>query len=199
MLNKHYGSAVQPWLMGIPMMQQSVLFSAIRGPDGFRKHHEAKPLLKFFRRCILMSAFEGKALMNPYEPGGGSFTGPSLTAHNADAQFSYVHFYVLNRAGKFVGIPLNRWPEAMQGHVDGFVHSRDEQGLHYFAHALHAFEILGYKHPVPIIRQFWLSVYLRMVNALHLVPEPEVELDRRLCDNPDEWALKADEAGSCSE
>lgn len=70
-------SALQDWVMLLPIMQQSVLMSAIRGPDGIAKKHKCKPLIRWFRRCILLSAFEGIAIDNPYHPGGGSFTGPS--------------------------------------------------------------------------------------------------------------------------
>lgn len=68
--------AVQSWLSDLTIMQQSVLLAAIRGPDGLDKNHVAKVLLRWYRRCILVSAFDGRALETPYEPGGGSFTGP---------------------------------------------------------------------------------------------------------------------------
>lgn len=174
-----FPSAAQPWLNGIPVMQQSVLFSAIRGPDGFRKHHPVKALLRWYRRCVLISAFDGKTLDNPYDEGGGSFTGPSYDWKTTPGWVD--------------------WQTAIKPHTDAFVHARDEMTLHYYAHAMHAFQILGAHHPVPHIRAFWHGVYLRMVNALHLTPEPVDELNRRLGDDKGEWSLKADEAGSCSE
>src|SRR5665213_3388169 len=69
--------ATQDWVHTISIMQQSVLLSAIRGPDGIRKNHVAKFLLRWYRRCVLISAFDGKALTDPCSVGGGSFTGPS--------------------------------------------------------------------------------------------------------------------------
>ena len=91
-------------------MQQTVLISAIRGPDGVAKGHRLKPLLRWYRRCIVLSAFDGRALTDPNEPGGGSFTGP-------------------------LGITL-------ETAVDDFIKSRDEMTLHYYGHAMHAFEII---------------------------------------------------------
>jgi len=192
MTNKKYPSAIQKWLLCIPVMQQSVLLSAIRGPDGFAKHHPVKGLLKFYRRCVLISAFESSAIDNPYDIGGGSFTGPSL-----ELFFGNEWSYIKTKEGET--FRPERWREAMFSIVSDFIHSRDEMTLHYYVHAMHAFQILGENHPNNEVADFWQGVYLRMVNALHLMPEPVEELNRRLSDNSKEWSLKADEAGSCSE
>ena len=69
---------LQPWVLNLTYMQQSVLITSVRGPDGIRKDHVAKLLLRWLRRCFLVSAFDGRALTDPVEQGGGSFTGPSL-------------------------------------------------------------------------------------------------------------------------
>jgi hypothetical protein len=69
-------SAVQAWVSQISIMQQSVLLSAIRGPDGVGKFHKCKPLIRWYRRCVLISAFDGCVIDHPFAPGGGSFTGP---------------------------------------------------------------------------------------------------------------------------
>lgn len=184
-----YPSAAQPWLNNIPMMQQSVLFSAIRGPDGFAKSHPVKPLLRFYRRSILMSAFDNRAIDNPYDPGGGSFTGPSLKLFPADEDIPFEHFAVIIK-GMYEYMPVDKWPEAMRTIVDGFLNARDEYHLHFYGHCMHAFQIIGVHHPDPIIKQFWRRVYERMVNALHLEPEPDSELNRRLGDKEDAWVLK---------
>src|SRR3569833_4044670 len=70
------GSVLLPWTEEITFMQQSVLISAVRGPDGIRKDHPVKVLCRWLRRSILKSAMDGKELATPYEVGGGSFTGP---------------------------------------------------------------------------------------------------------------------------
>ena len=69
-------SVLQPWVEKLPFMQQSVLISAVRGPDTLAKYHHSKYLLRWFRRCVLISAFEKAVLTDPHDPRGGSFTGP---------------------------------------------------------------------------------------------------------------------------
>ena len=67
---------VQDWVFTLPLMQQAVLLSAIRGPDGMRKESKTKHLVRWYRRCILITAFERTVLDDMHAPGGGSFTGP---------------------------------------------------------------------------------------------------------------------------
>lgn len=69
-------SVLQNWVMGLSFMQQSVLLSAMRNADGVAKRHPSKDLVRWFRRCVVVSAFDGRALLTPDEPGGGSYTGP---------------------------------------------------------------------------------------------------------------------------
>jgi len=69
-------SVLQDWVHDLTFMQQSVLITSCRGPDGLSKDHIAKVLLRWLRRCFLISAFDRKAIWDPYTPGGGSFTGP---------------------------------------------------------------------------------------------------------------------------
>lgn len=194
---KQYPSAAQDWLTSIPVMQQSVLFSGIRGMDGLAKLHPAKMLVRFYRRCVLISAFEGIALTNPYDGGGGDFTGPSLTLYPPDDDCGEYHFYVPAN-GEFKRYAANEWSLAMQYHVDGFVRARDEMPLHYFTHMMHAFQILGVHHPDKVISSFWAAIYGRMANALHLWPESPEELDARLGDTEAGWKAREDAAGSCS-
>ena len=59
----------QDWVNSISLMQQTVLLSAIRGCDGISKRHKSKALVKWYRRCILISAFDGRTQTTPYEPG----------------------------------------------------------------------------------------------------------------------------------
>ena len=69
-------SVLQDWVMDIPYMQQSVLLSAMRNADGVEKGHPSKDIIRWYRRCVVVSAFDGRALTDPQEPGGGSYTGP---------------------------------------------------------------------------------------------------------------------------
>lgn len=65
-----------PWVCELTFMQQSVLLCSLRGPDGIRKDHPTKVLLRWLRRSTLYSAFEGREITTAEEAGGGSFTGP---------------------------------------------------------------------------------------------------------------------------
>lgn len=168
-------SVLQDWVMDLSLMQQSVLISAIRGADGMPKFHKHKPVMKWYRRCVLISAFDKKAITNPYDQGGGSFTGNSIDTYD------------------------DNWELGMQEKLDDFMISRDELPYHFTVHFMHAAEIIGYKHPDKRIREWWNMVYMRMVNALHLSPETEQQMDTRLGDNFDQWVQRSDEAGSCSE
>lgn len=171
-------SVLNPWVHDLSYMQQSVLLSAIRNSDGVAKRHPGKQLIKFYRRCVLLSAFDGAQLWANDTPGGGSFTGPV---------------------------------DDLRVALDAFIDARDEMSLHYYAHAMHAFQILGYKFPAdPAARvmidgvwwstaQFWLWAYTRMAHALHLWPESEEDMDKRLGDGEANWRARNDPSSTCSD
>jgi len=69
-------NVVQPWVESLTLMQQSVLLTAVRGADTLPKYHSSKYLLRWYRRCILHSAFDKCVLSDPHDPRGGSFIGP---------------------------------------------------------------------------------------------------------------------------
>ncbi len=165
--------AQQDWVCRLTIMQQSVLFAAIRNADGVPKRHPSKGLLRWYRRCVLLSAFDSRALSTPNEPGGGSFTG---TLSNDSS---------------------NPW--SLEQAADYFVDARDEMTLHYYAHAMHAFEIVGFKHPDIHTREFWRGVYVRLCEALHMHPETEPEMDRRLGDIEALWQERNDPSSVCSD
>lgn len=176
-------SVIQAWVHALTFMQQSVLLSAIRGCDGLPKRHKAKELIKWYRRCILLSAFDGKVLSTPYEPGGGSFTGPIVTIPRG----------IPDKIGHDIAC------KALQKVADDFIDSRDEIPTHYQVHVLHAVEIIGYKHPDLGIREFWFDMYERLAKAYHLWPETEVQMDKRLGDTFSGWAERNDSSTSCSD
>src|SRR5947209_667730 len=69
-------NVMQEWVQSVTLMQQTVLITAVRGPDSLPKYHIAKYLIRWYRRCILLSAFDRCVLSDPHDPRGGSFTGP---------------------------------------------------------------------------------------------------------------------------
>jgi len=150
-------SVLQEWVCGLSFMQQSVLISSVRGPDGFDKDSDTKPIARWYRRSILISAFDAKALNDPYETGGGSFTGP---------------------------IPENTTMDIV---LKNYFNKMDSVPLHYYTHFMHAGEIVGYKHPDKFVRDFWNNFYIMCVNKLHLRPESEKDMDERLGDTIAGW------------
>lgn len=152
-------AVLQDWVTELTLMQQSVLIAATRGPDGIRKNHPVKVLCRWLRRCYLISAFDRRVLADPYEPGGGSFTGPCRTD---DVQ-------------------------GLDHAVDLYASSTDELPHHFQMHLLHAAEILGYKHPDSATRDWWNRFYRFMVKDLHLMPESEAQMDIRLGDKEADW------------
>lgn len=165
-------SVLQSWVEKLPMMQQTVLLTAIRGPDNTPKYTATKKLLRFYRRCVLLSALDCKEINNPYDDNGGSFTGPSIEK------------------------PVNGdWHTVMHDEVvSGYLREIDAVPHHFQMHFLHAAEIVGYKHRLYPIRHFWLSVYVRLVDDMHLHMETETELDERLGDSREGWLARADPA-----
>lgn len=162
----------QAWTHAIPMMQQTVILTAIRGPDGLPKYNAVKLLLRWYRRCVLLSAMDGKVLADPCSVNGGSFTGPSL-----DIEF------------------IDRWEKGMEAIVDDYIRQLDGIPHHFHMHLMHAAEILGYKHPDDRVAHWWMNrVYLRFVNDMHLQPETHAQLDERLGDNREGWLKRADKA-----
>ena len=77
-LQKHQSNmnVTQEWVCSLTLMQQTVLITAIRGADNVAKHHISKYLLRWYRRCILLSAFDKCVLSDPHDLRGGSFAGP---------------------------------------------------------------------------------------------------------------------------
>lgn len=168
--SKNMKSVLQDWTQNLTMMQQTVLLTAIRGPDGLPKYGCVKMLLRWYRRCVLLSAMDGKVLENPYDNNGGSFTGPSIDTES------------------------EIWELPMNNLVSQYLRELDAIPHHFQMHFMHSAEILGYKHPNTRIRAWWKNVYSRLVNDMHLSPELEEDMDGRLGDNREQWLKRADPA-----
>jgi hypothetical protein len=177
-MTKTIGPVQQDWVLRIPFMQQSVLFAAVRAPDGIRKNHPVKVLLRWYRRCVLLSAFDQRALSDPFEPGGGSFTGPFERHHAVAAGLR------LEGVSDVWEAERDRRMDDMRGvylnHVDELPH-------HFQLHFMHAAQILGIHHSDPWIANWWRHFYAMIVNDAHLHPETDDEMNARLSDNREEW------------
>lgn len=167
--------AQQDWVCELSIMMQSVLFAAIRAPDGLRKNHPVKVLLRWYRRSILLSAFDGAPINNPFTDGGGSFTGPFTVYH---AQ-TYLGVFPKGD-GDELERAFSEMREVYLEHVDELPH-------HFQLHFMHAAQIVGEFHPIAGTRNWWKQFYLMIVNDAHLHPESREELCRRLSDNERLW------------
>jgi len=66
--------------------------------------------------------------------------------------------------------------------------SHDHYPVHYITHLMYAAEIIGYKWPEEA-RFYWLWFYEQLCKGLHVNPETEKQMDRRL--NADEATFAA--------
>jgi len=181
-----FGPVQQEWVLKIPLMQQSVLFAAIRAPDGLRKNHPVKVLMRWYRRCVLLSAFDKRALLDPFQEGGGSFTGP-FTWNHAIKMGIDTSAYDMAKASWVNDVKLstafNKTREVYLSHIDEMPH-------HFQLHFMHAVQILGVHHDNENIRAWWKEFYLMIVNDAHLHPELDSEMNLRLSDNSEEWKAR---------
>lgn len=198
-------TVLQPWVSGLTLMQQTVLLTAIRGPDGVPKYGPAKMLLRWYRRCTLLSAMDQAVLIDPLCGGGGSFTGPSISlmelqskaVDRAKARFEKdaVTRWDLGLTEAILDqMDEDGWEPLMHEIVGQYLRELDAIPHHFQLHLLHATEIVGYKHPDRRIRAWWAQTYERLVHDMHLWPETEEQLDRRLGDNRDQWLERNDVA-----
>lgn len=174
-------SVLQSWVQQLTFMQQSVLIAAVRGPDGIRKDHSIKVLCRWFRRCILLSAFERQTLTDPYSKNGGSFTGPSMPESELE-RICDGHSLQHCDEGCFPW-----WWKAMNKRSNEYLRYVDELPHHFQLHWMHAAEILGYKHPDYWIRRWWGLFYQDIVKDAHLFPETVEQMDKRLGDFEEHW------------
>ncbi len=156
---------LQNWVCHLTFMKQSVLITACRGPDGLKKDHISKVLCRWLRRCFLISAFDKRTILDPYEAGGGSFTGPCNFPADCPS---------------------------IDDALDEYLRHVDETPHHFHLHLMHAAEILGYKHPYSQIRDWWFKAYRKIASDAHLNIETEAQMDKRLGDNRTDW-LAAEE------
>ena len=165
---------IQDWVTDLPFMQQTVLMTAVRGPDGTPKYGPVKMLMRWYRRCVLVSSLDGEVLTNPYDGRGGSFMGPSIEMANEHD---------------------HPWEGVMDLIVDEYLRALDALPHHFQLHLLHSAQIVGYKHPDFRIQRWWHDgVYIRLVHDMHLRPEPVEHMDERLSDSREKWLKHADRA-----
>lgn len=191
-------NVIQEWAQALTFMQQSVLVSSVRGPDGLHKDHIAKYILRWLRRCFLISSFEGRALLDPINGRGGSFTGglkhpdshKDGVVRRLWCQYGSMHHESEHRCDGRPGRPEDDpryWEFVLDGCAQEYLRAVDEVPHHFHLHLMHAAEILGYKHPEEWIRVWWHKFYHQLVHDAHMHPESMEEMDRRLGDDEEQW------------
>lgn len=145
-------SVLPDWMSALPMQQQSVLLLGCRGPDGIRKHHPCKDVVRAYRASVLKAAYFGRPLRLGEQADG--FMTMDVLADDA------------------------LWYPAVRAFFDTI----DELPHHYTLHLIHGAQILGACHPVSFVRARWFVFYERAVDDAHMNPETPEQMDKRLGD-----------------
>lgn len=75
----------------------------------------------------------------------------------------------------------------------------DSVPVHFYAHTMHAAEVLAYSHPSKEVRDLWYKIYELLVTSLHLRVEPEVVFCKRLADDKEQVARESAYNARCYE
>lgn len=153
-------SVVQPWVSMIPFMQQALLFTAMRGPDGLPKYTAGKDVVRFLRGAVLLPA------------------SPSGSDPEYDPSSFMVHGYKCypTRTDDYDPAEHHFWDRC----TGEFLADNDAYPHHFIMHLVHAAEVIGYKHPDPRINYWWLTFYCNMCANFHMDAEIEAEMDLRM-------------------
>lgn len=142
------------WVLALPTMQmQSVVMLAARGPDGIRKFHPCKEIVARYRATVLKAAYLGRHMK---------------VDESDDTTFMTLRSFSDNKYWETLC-------KVFFDHVDELPH-------HYYMHLMHGAQIAGYFHPEEIFKRRWCDFYLKCCADLHLWPESEVAITRRLSD-----------------
>lgn len=142
-------SVLQDWVMELPLREQGVLLTGVRGcdlapkewgSDGIVNDTPARHLTAFIRWCFMNPADEREVDIP------GAF---------------------------FQSTPPHRFHASALGHYP----------LHWYSHAMHCLQVIGYRHPDLIVALQALELYESMVHNLHLVPESREAMIARLSED----------------
>lgn len=129
---------------------------------------------------VLMTAIRGCDIVPKHDVSKSiarAFRADVLNAHCGDPNKSKSFIEVFDH-GVFIDL------------MDKFTSHLDHYPLHYVMHLTHAAEIIGYKHPDQNTSDRWRILYFTVCKRLHMTPETEAELDKRL--NADEATFAQD-------
>lgn len=148
-------SVLQSWVMSLPLREQGTLLTGFRGCDLAPKN---------------LSSINERY---------GCSTGECSAERELSA---FLRWCCLNPADKrevdipgawFRSTPPLNWKPSQFGHYP----------QHWYAHIMHCFEVVGYRHPNPKTSGDALTIYKRLVRNLHLNPETKAEMINRLSED----------------
>lgn len=127
------------------------------------------------QQTVLLASFRGCDGL-PKHDASKTFTRKMRTTllNNADASSTFM--------GDGVELSIGNKEQIDNFFIDCSIGSLDAYPVHWLMHLLQAAEIVAYKCPIPSTSEYWKYFYLTGVNALHLNPETEEQLDSRLED-----------------
>jgi hypothetical protein len=132
---------VRDWAQELPLREQGVLLSGMRGCDLTPKVPLDSPerqLVAYLRYVVCHPNEEAEV---------GATPGTYMQAD-----------------------PPEEWTPSEFGHYP----------QHWYAHIMHAFQVVGYRHPLAETRAISDGIYRRFVYSLHLEPESFGTMARRL-------------------
>lgn len=108
---------------------------------------------------------------------------PKLPLDSAERQLvSFLRWCVMNPADPrevdipgafFQSTPPAGWKASQFGHYP----------QHWYSHLMHCFEVIGYDHHDPQVRTTAFSIYLKLVDNLHLNMESRLQYDKRISED----------------
>ena len=130
--------------------------------------HDWLSKLTFKKQTVLLTAIRGCDGIGKHDPSKKFIRKyRSVILHNAVPNDPESMFMIVN---------------ITKDEIYEFTKQMDHYPMHWLFHFIHAVEIIGYKHPDNLTRFWWNDLYKGMVDALHLKPESENEMDERLKD-----------------
>lgn len=123
---------VRKWVLELPLREQGVLLSGMRGCDVAPKNpvdSTERQLVAYLRYVVCK---------------------PNDETEVDGAPGAYMQ-----------SMPPKEWKPSEYGHYP----------QHWYAHIMHAFQVVGYRHPDYDTRQVCATIYESFVDGLHLIPE----------------------------
>lgn len=70
--------------------------------------------------------------------------------------------------------------DELVGRMNIVVGNFDHYPVHFIMHLMHAAHVIGVYHPVIVVSDPWRVFYHKMCNKMHVMPEPEAAMEKRM-------------------